>query len=194
MPLKHSQIFQNALEKYCKDRLPANIIMTLANVLSMDFDLRGENQDINTYPEACAQKVSIHLGDVVFKSENFEGILTLFAAAITNNTDSKTDESQLQTGKDRALLQQIFQNLSELHKLADEEKNILIDDLLQLKTVDPQIDFNVLAKHSKIFSGRIAHLLSQSTQKKAEIIEEMLALIKVKNQGKKSGFVRSRNN
>jgi hypothetical protein len=181
MPLRYSKIFIQALEKSCKESLTQNIISALANILSMDFHLRGDNQDINTYPEICAQKVSKYLENADFENASLDDVLTLFAAAINNNSSDKdTDDQAIEQmlAKDRAMLEDIFTSLPGLASLSAEEKKIAIDELLKLKKIDKQINFQILAQHRNILSQHVAHTLSQDQQKREEITEEILRLVK----------------
>ena len=181
MPLRYSKIFIQALEKSCKESLAQNIISALANILSMDFHLRGENQDINTYPEICAQRVGQYLKTNSVETLTLDDVLTLFAAAINKNSSNKdTDDQAIEQmlAKDRAMLDDIFASLPGLTSLSAEEKKMAIEDLLKLKKIDRQINFQILAQHRNILEQHVAHTLSQDEQKRAEIIEEILKLVK----------------
>jgi hypothetical protein len=181
MPLKHSKIFQHALTKYCKDSLAINIIAALANILSMDYHLRGERQNIDQYPEICAQKVSKYLESAQFENNSIDDVLTLFAIAISQNSsdkDAQSQETYIALAKDKAILEEIFASLHLLGDLSSEEKKIAINELLKLKKIDKQIDFQIFAQHQHILLQHVSYTLSKDHAKKAELIQEILKFSK----------------
>lgn len=94
--LQHSKTFQSALENQCKDKLSLQLRLTLANLLSIDLHLRKNSQDLKTYSQLCAKRVSKYLDENDFKHASFEDTLTLFAIAINNISENQNQLNTLE--------------------------------------------------------------------------------------------------
>jgi hypothetical protein len=192
METGNSKIFQKKIQLAVADKLSKYILIATSNMLSIDFSLRNIQKDVEFYATECANKIHSYLGSKKFIAEDFSDVLTLFSVAISDKKVNYQDDNNttvLASINNDVLIDQIFKNCPDLSKLTDEEKRMVKEILLNLKTIDKSLNFNVLLSDTKVISKGISHLLDQNSKHKEKVIEEIISFVKLQ---KDTGYLRSR--
>ena len=181
--MRRSHIFQNFYKilKPCLElKMSQYSLMTLTNMLALDYELRSIAIDAKSYCQDCIAKINNYLEAHTLEAQNFGQVLSLFAAAISNATLS--DKGAQQQLLDEKTIEQLLKSDNRLKALALEEKQIIKELLLDLKTLDESINLALLGSGSKIISRNIAAIMSQDQRRKQQVIQELLFFIKLQNK------------
>ncbi len=178
----HATIFRNALLNTLEDiQISEYVLSGLANILAIDFDLRSIKQEIDPYASSCATKIAKYLGNKSALGENFDDILSLFAAAIANNQNEETNPQPLQTlSADEIIIQQICSNCPELSALNHDDKLKVTNMLLNLKKLDPNITLAPLLQNSRIIPKNTKEIASLESQE--YLIKHILSFLQQKSK------------
>jgi hypothetical protein len=191
METGNSKIFQKTIQLAVVDKLSKYILIATSNMLSIDFSLRNIQKDIEFYATECADKINRYLGSKKLVTEDFSDVLTLFSVAIADKNANYSDNNTILSASvsNYVLIDQIFKNCPDLSQLTDDEKRMVKEILLNLKTIDKNLNFNVLLNDTKVIRKGISHLLDQNSKHKDQVIEEIMSFVKLQ---KDAGYLRSR--
>ncbi len=181
-----SKIFQKTIKLKVGDGLSAYIYKALSNMLALDFSLRQLQISLDEYALRCANNISNYLGERKMLSQDFNHVLEIFTIAIAQPADSNNDilDKNQAVKLDENIIEQIFNNCSELKSLNEEERDIIRDLLGNLQKRDPQINFDILLKDTKILSKSLHDVNAKTCQE--QVMNNILAFLNIQKYQQKS--------
>lgn len=183
--MRSSNIFQNfykILKPALELKMSSYTLMTVTNMLALDYELRSIATDAKSYCQDCILKIEHYLKSNILEEQNFAQVLGLFAAAISNVTfKEKSSQAEL---LDEKTIEQLLEKNGKLKILSIEEKNIIKELLLDLKSLDSSVNLALLGDSGEIISRNIAAIMSQDRLRKQQVIQELLFFIQLQNKYK----------
>jgi hypothetical protein len=177
----NSKIFQHAFKLKSIDiKISTYLLLTLSNMLALDFDLRKNNSNLSDYISSCCLNLSSYLENRSFFTQSFDDAFLLFTVAIKLNNqrasqDLKTTQN-LSTAHHKAELKIL--NNSNISNLSKDEKDLISNILFQLESTDPQARLNNLINETD--KHKTPPFINQT--KKQTVANRLLNLLKIQQK------------
>lgn len=164
--------FLNKIKLHLGANLSNKLIIPLSNILTIDYVTRLKKEpELDDYSTKCVDRLKNHLKHMIFTDEDFSGVLTLFAIAITN--EKKADEELINTQVQNqdviidAITASQFPDLSPAEQLSIKE---VLKSLVAGHGEKEIINF--VASNPKLFYSIVLNAYKEKTKQK-EIMENV---------------------